>query len=245
MNPVIYIILAILLVIILYYVYIYWTPSPVIIKTVDLSTDNENIPSTHTNFAPNGYSGATNIQKRTYTYSTWIYIDSLAAIGTDQTLFTFCNNKNNNDFYFKLYLDNADTAKLSVNIPFDFSNNNNIIIINTNFPLQKWTNIIVSIDTNFVDIYQDGKLALSRKINYAPDRQIKTPSLSSNIIFGSAYQDQTQNVTLGNLMRWDYAIDPATAYAIYSQGNGQPGVGGISLKLWSRLGDNGQKSLLM
>ena len=246
MNPIIYVILAIILVVILYYVYIYSTYTPILIKTVDLNAPQENlkkIESSNPNFMPNGSSGINNIQNIKYTYSVWIFIDNLAPIGYDQTLLSFgpTNDPNPNSSYFRLYLDQADTAKLTVGIK--FQTNTKYIIITPNFPLQRWTNIIVSVDTNFVDIYQDGKLVLSSAINKQGDTkygQIEKPNINSGVLFGSP--DNTQDITLGNVMRWPYPIDPAMAYSIYQQGNGQPSSGGVALQLWSKSGNNGIKN---
>ena len=238
MNPIIYIILAILLVVILYYVYVYYTTSPILVKTVDLNipqSNIKNIDSTHSNFMPDGSSGSTNIQSLKYTYSVWIYVDNLGKSGTEQTLF-YLGNLTKPFPYFKLYLDDADTATLSVDIL--CAKKAKTININTNFPLQRWTNVIVSVDTNFVDIYQDGKLALSSAINKPGDAygNIVIPDINSMIIFGS--DEQTQDITLGNLMRWPYAIDPSTAYSVYLQGNGQNTSGnGVALQIWSKTGE--------
>jgi hypothetical protein len=130
-------------------------------------------------------------------------------------------------------MDPSDKAILSV----DISCNTKMkkIIINKSFPIQRWTNVIASIDTNFIDIYQDGKLALSSKINTSNDGNVNVPPSNSIICFGA-----NQGITLGNLMRWPYPIDPTTAYNAYLQGNGQPGasISGIHFNLWSKDGDN-------
>jgi len=240
MNPIIYIILAIILVVVLYYVYVYWKPNPVLVKTVDLTkSEIDPIQYSHSNFMPNGTSGSTNIRNISYTYSIWIYVDSLQKSGVDQTLFTFCNEANDKKF-FRLYLDDQDTATLKVDIgtsPSKGAYDTKYIIINPSFPLQRWTNVIVSIDTNFIDIYQDGKLALSSAIT----SPIYMPDTNSFIKFGSL-TGHKQEVILGNFMRFPYPIDPATAYSIYTQGNGQPGAGGVSIHLWNKVGENGIKN---
>ena len=248
MNPIIYVILAIILVVILYYVYIYATYTPIIAKTVNLNTIQDNlikIESSNPNFMPNGSKGTNNIQNIKYTYSVWIFIDGLSAIGNDQTLLSFVpvTTPDSNSAFFRLYLDPGDSAKLSVDIKCE--SNIKTIIISPNFPLQRWTNVIVSVDNTFVDIYQDGKLVLSSAINKPGDTkygQIKKPDINSGVLFGSS--ENTQEITLGNVMRWPYPIDPATAYSIYQQGNGQPSAGGVSLHLWSKAGDNGIKNTL-
>jgi hypothetical protein len=233
MNPIIYVILAILLVVILYYVYIYLTTTPILVKTVDLSvSEPQPVQSSNPNFLTNKVS---NIQNIRYTYSVWIYIDALPGLG-DNTLFYF-GNKEKGIKNFRLYLDDGDASILKVDIK---CKNIKTIIINPSFPLQRWTNVIVSIDSNFVDIYQDGKLTTSSSIN-KPDDQIIRPDVNSGVFFGNGSTDQI--ITLGNLMRWPHPIDPATAYSVFLQGNGQPsGKGGVKFHLWSKTGDAGLKN---
>lgn len=237
MSPIIYGILAILLIVIIYYLYIYIsTASPVLLKTVDLNTSKPHDPiqPTDNNFKTNSKD---NTQFVTYTYSVWIYINTLSTpIGTENTLFKF--GKENNS-YFKLYLDSNNQAILNV----DISCNTNIktVTISNSFPLQKWTNVIISVDKNFIDIYQDGKLSLSSSINKPGSNNIvNVPEIGSGIQFG-----KKQDITLGNLMRLPYPIDPGTAYNIYLQGNGQPSDNAVALKLWSTTGDSGAKNILL
>ena len=246
MNP-LYLILAILILIVILYFIFYVKATPVIIKTVDLNQDPTKIPSiqpSNKNFMPNGESGSTNIQNVRYTYSVWIFVNNLGVKNKDQTLFTF-GNSDLSKKYFRLYLDSTDTAQLNVDILFT---NNKIIPINNSFPLQKWTNIIVSVDTNFVDIYQDGKLSFSSAINKPQGDKIVVPDTNSGIFFGSSAVTPDiplkQDITLGNIMRWPNPIDPDTAYSVYLQGNGQPSAGGFSLQLWSRSSDYSPKNLL-
>jgi hypothetical protein len=247
MNPIIYIILAILLIVILYYLYLYFTSTNIIAITIPLNkpTPYNPILSTNSTFNSNSIN---NIQNIKYTYGVWIYINNLSQqIGqpnntnSKYSLFSF-GNLNTNDITnpnFTLYMDSNNSSMLNVDIL--CSMRNKTIVINPSFPVQKWTNVIVSIDTNFIDIYQDGKLIISSKIDSSIDGYLKIPTLTSGICFGC-----NQDITLGNFMRWPYPIDPSTAYNVYYQGNGQPNgnSNGTHFHIWSQGGDNSTKTNL-
>ncbi len=57
------------------------------------------------------------------------------------------------------------------NMHIDFSSDNSSDNIQINdFPLQSWTNLIISINTNVVDIYINGKLIRSATLSKPPDQ---------------------------------------------------------------------------
>ena len=106
-----------------------------------------------------------------------------------------------------------------------------------NFPLQKWVNLIVSLNGRALDIYLDGKLVrtciLPGVARISPDADI----------------DITPNGGLNgwtsNLQYWANPLNPQEAYNVYKQGYGQGGLGGIfekyKIKI-SYLVNNAEKS---
>jgi len=243
MNPILYVILGIIAIVIAYYLYIYLTSVQVLIQTQSLSANN--IPS---------ISNKT-ITKSTsthYAYSVWIFVNNLNTVSTVSTscnsLFSFedptlrqCSSSNDNTLdlscstppsptqpcipYFRLYIDGRNTARLNAKVGVvDISGNptTQTIQITQNFPLQRWTSVIVNVDTNFIDCYMDGKIVQSTKIaecindNQNTNSSIYTPNPLGIIQFGL-----NQDITLGNLIRYPYSIDPQTAYYAYMQGSGQ------------------------
>jgi len=85
--------------------------------------------------------------------------------------------------------------------------------IMTNFPLQKWVFVILSIAGNVVDMYIDGKLIKSEKFIGAR----KTPEKTSAFNFT---QSNDCLMYLANFERNPDAIDPSTAWNKYMAGNG-------------------------
>ena len=84
------------------------------------------------------------------------------------------------------------------------------IVVTDNFPIQSWTHVIVSVDSNYIDIYVNGKLSKSLKVT-----AIATPSVSEPIKF-IPWPEGTLGCTLANFVRRTNAIDPATAWSYYN-----------------------------
>jgi len=85
------------------------------------------------------------------------------------------------------------------------------LIITDNFPIQKWVNLVVSVDNQIVDIYMDGKLVKSSNIAHP------TPSswgLSSG----------TFNGYITKFKRWAEPLNPQMVYDTYMKGNGRSGI---------------------
>ena len=106
----------------------------------------------------------------------------------------------------KLYLE-----KLSPTLKYQ-SGNGNTVSITDNFPLQKWTHVLISIDNNIADFYLDGKLIRSA------DMELDTPTAQS-VTLGSV-----PNTHIAKFTRWTTPINPQAAYDVYMKGNGQTGM---------------------
>jgi hypothetical protein len=83
------------------------------------------------------------------------------------------------------------------------------LIITDNFPIQKWVNLVVSVDNQIVDIYMDGKLVKSSKIAH------HTPGDLSSGIF---------NGYITKFKRWAEPLNPQMVYDTYMEGNGRSGI---------------------
>jgi hypothetical protein len=103
-------------------------------------------------------------------------------------------------------------------------------VISNNFPIQKWCQIIVNVDGQFVDYYLNGKLLMSEK--KPPTNLLAIPSdiskATSNIYIGNSNPAYPQysafDAYVSNLQYWGKPIDPQTAWNSYLSGNGQNAV---------------------
>jgi hypothetical protein len=88
-----------------------------------------------------------------YAYGIWIYVNTW----NTQVKHTIFSRRGN----LKLYLDeSAPILYCDVTMSNDTTQK---MTITDNFPLQKWTHIIISVDNQYVDAYLDGKLLQSHR----------------------------------------------------------------------------------
>jgi hypothetical protein len=145
--------------------------------------------------------------------SVWFYIKEWA---NSANVVTFFNNAgaNSGSEIFKIYLKN-DTNNIVIQPKATSSNPTNCEI--SEFPLQKWVNLIVSFNGSAMDVYVDGKLVKSCVVNMGSELA-KTLS----IVLG---EDPTtvRNKDVGfitNVKLKSSPIAPQEAWDIYSQGFG-------------------------
>ena len=145
--------------------------------------------------------------------SVWFYIKEWA---NSANVVTFFNNAgaNSGSEIFKIYLKN-DTNNIVIQPKASSSNPTNCEI--SEFPLQKWVNLIVSFNGSAMDVYVDGKLVKSCVVNMGSELA-KTLS----IVLG---EDPTtvRNKDVGfitNVKLKSSPIAPQEAWDIYSQGFG-------------------------
>jgi hypothetical protein len=145
--------------------------------------------------------------------SVWFYIKEWA---NSANVVTFFNNAGASSGYeiFKIYLKN-DTNNIVIQPKATSSNPTNCEI--SEFPLQKWVNLIVSFNGSAMDVYVDGKLVKSCVVNMGSELA-KTLS----IVLG---EDPTtvRNKDVGfitNVKLKSSPIASQEAWDIYSQGFG-------------------------
>jgi hypothetical protein len=145
--------------------------------------------------------------------SVWFYIKEWA---NSANVVTFFNNAGASigSEIFKIYLKN-DTNNIVIQPKATSSNPTNCEI--SEFPLQKWVNLIVSFNGSAMDVYVDGKLVKSCVVNMGSELA-KTQS----IVLG---EDPTtvRNKDVGfitNVKLKSSPIAPQEAWDIYSQGFG-------------------------
>jgi hypothetical protein len=89
---------------------------------------------------------------------------------------------------------------------------NKTTTITDNFPLERWTCVILSVTGSGIDAFMDGKLIKSQSVSMA------TPTASSTIVEGSG--NDAANVFIAKFERVPNTIDPSDAWDKYMAGNG-------------------------
>ena len=147
-----------------------------------------------------------------YSFSLWLYMDTLNdGPITDIINITTSSTATPGNF-FKLYLDNAAALYYKIS---DKNNVDSTNLIMTNCPLQKWVNIVVSVDGKIVDLYYDGKLIRSQ--------QLTNPPKQTTSDFTISYGDCKDSLCKGYIAKFERipkAMDPSTAWTKYMEGNG-------------------------
>ena len=87
--------------------------------------------------------------------------------------------------------------------------NNRNTLFSYNFPLQKWTYIVVSFDNNIVDMYLDGKLVKSIKTDSNPNPQNVS---ASTMNYGNG------DINVAGYIRYNYTMDPQIVWNNYLTG---------------------------
>jgi len=137
-----------------------------------------------------------------YAYGAWIYINSWYG-SAPKIIFK------RNDNLELGFSDNSPVLKCKVTS----SSGLEEFVITNDFPLQRWTQVIVSVDNSYFDCYIDGKLVTSVKVATPKQPQPSaTMKLGGGTIF-DAYANKFQH--------WDEPITPQSAYESYKAGNGQ------------------------
>jgi hypothetical protein len=185
-----------------------------------------------------------------YAYSIWININS------------WDNTKSSNNIIFSvpdsllLFLDeSAPILYCSVVMA---NSTVAVIQITDNFPLQKWTHVIVSMDSEIMDIYMNGKLTMSQRL-YITDGKVipNKPWGGSSEAEHSLYLGRMVNTLSGidakllngvpkksidsfdayiaKFYRWSIPMNPDTAWSTYRSGSGSSyssgGTGGYNINM--------------
>lgn len=139
-----------------------------------------------------------------FTYSIWIYIDDWSYnYGSEKVIFTKGDSP-------KVSL-GANENDLSVSMQLD-SESNTFMCGLPDVPLQRWTNIIITLNGRSMDIYLNGKLTRTCLLKSVP--KIDT---TSNLLLtpNGGFSGYTTNFKY-----WSDTVNPQQAWNIYKSGPG-------------------------
>lgn len=142
-----------------------------------------------------------------YTYSVWVYVNDWSyRYGSEKMIFVHGENNANMP---SLSLDPVENnAKVSI----DMENNETFECIIQNIPLQRWTNILITLNTNSLDSYINGKLV---KTCMLPS----PPSINYN---AAVYVTPLQGFSgfTSRFNYWNDTVNPQQAWNVYKKGPG-------------------------
>ena len=156
-----------------------------------------------------------------YSYSIWFYVNNWQfRFAESKTLLsrssTNLGNVNNPLITLAPY-ENDININITTYPVSETAETSNVPVINPsctvkNFPLQKWTNLIVSLNGRTSDIYLDGKLIRTCVLPGVPKID---PNADINITPDGGFSGWTSNVKY-----WANSLNPQEAYNIYKKGYG-------------------------
>lgn len=190
------IILAVIVIVLVYVLYQMYSERRTLVEKVDLKTEAPVI----------SYSSLPSPRTSRYAYGVWVFVNSWSNL-EEKTIFSRKGASEKNDI--RLFLDkDAPRLKCSILTEGDIVET---MTITENFPIQKWTFVIISVDSQIADMYIDGKLVGSKKL-------AKMPVMSeSDIKLGGT---NPLDIFLAKFTRWTSPMDPQTAWSKYMDGNG-------------------------
>ena len=192
------VILGVILLVIIYILYkVISEQGKVISKRIDLSNSNGTI----------SYSTLSNPKSSRYSMSIWVYIDTLNP-STETEIFKV---ENSGTTMMRLYSDPDTTLKYQIN-----TTTNGLVTheVMTNFPLQKWVCVVISVDNKIVDLYIDGKLIRSTQLDTMPVATSKESTVSYGLCTTGC------KGYISKFERIPRPMDPSTAWSKYMDGNG-------------------------
>jgi hypothetical protein len=200
------IILGVIVILVIYLLYRYYfddKKDKVLVRT----SDARNAQVLSASSLPSG-------QTTNYTYSIWLYVnDWNYRFGQAKVVFGRVDENNDPSPSVKLApsVNNLDITLATY--PTSGNNSNQAVIHNCNvndIPLQKWVNVIISLNDRALDIYLDGKLVRTCILPGVPK-----VNPSSNIY---VCPDGGFSGYISDFRVLAHAVNPTQAYNIYKEG---------------------------
>jgi hypothetical protein len=164
------------------------------------------------------------INGKEFSYSFWMYIEGESFQQTSKDKFvlgrlksgdnlssaspSFTLSKNSNTLKVQLYKENNGSGNPEAH---------EALVINY-VPLQRWVNVVLVVDNNFVQLFMDGELRqVTDLTKYANDSSVvKTPV--GNLYIGSNTQTPSFNGYISKVQAFNYAVTIDHAKVIYKAG---------------------------
>jgi hypothetical protein len=245
------VILAIVVLLLAYYIYTVVTAVPVIGKNIDLTQLPVSVKS----------SSITNPYSANYTIGVWIYVSNFTSNNNIGAFLVY--GKTNDTFFLEMDTNTPDlycnirTTKLTtVGTPTSIYQRIKINNASESFPIQSWTYVTVSVSSIFIECYINGRFVSATKvISYGLDsetagtgeakdagpafkfgakdtvvsRSSPTSTIGETTIPATVQTNKRTNgspIFLTGLSRWDYPLSAGDIYNNYMKGNGYSNIWG-------------------
>lgn len=169
-------------------------------------------------------------------YSTWLYISEWNIDNEKHIMTRFHKEKGDGSKYYSptVYLEkNSNTLHISYEYMSGDGNTHYDDISISDFPIQSWTNLIISTNTKTVDVYINGKLVRSHILNIPPHNPSGKLYLGRlNLKESTTYpniKDKVKQIDsyigyISTVNYYDEPITPNDAWTIYNKGYDDAGL---------------------
>lgn len=193
---IIVIVLSIIVVMLSYILFRYFSNNSATLVTMSsLKTSNLAIP-------------VTNLASSTrYALGIWVYVNSWDS-NKVKTIFSMPGK-------VVLYL---DPMKPTLNVDFYVNSNRDkptTISFTDNFPLQKWVYVTISVDNTFIDLYLDGKMIKSSKLDGIQS------NATEGIIYLGGNPASLTDIVVTKFFKWSNPLSLSDVWNEYLKGNGR------------------------
>jgi hypothetical protein len=220
------IILAITVILLVYYIYTVVTATPVVGKNIDLTQPPLVIKS----------STITNPYSANYSVGVWVYISNFTQNSQIDRFLTYGTTKNQKMFSLRM-----DPGRPLLYCDILVNNGSNTFTTqsvqltseNESFPVQKWTYVVVSVSNTFIECYLNGRFVSAVKVN-TNGLYVLEPAAGADIESGPTFRFGAKGTKMDNgstrsngcpvvvtgLSRWDTPLSAGDVYNNYMKGNG-------------------------
>jgi len=159
-----------------------------------------------------------------FTLSFWLYIDKYGTNGgtynilekytkdlEEVQLFKITGNANRNDIDFYIHTTNSDKALGSSRLSLE------------NVYLQRWINIIMTVETRNLDIYLNGKLEETIILDSLPNEKTNAKNCEFKF-FNNLTENSSIDMKISNAQYFTRSIAPREAWSIYKEGYRNKGI---------------------
>lgn len=196
------------IILVLYIIYLYYASinTPVINSTT-LTIQNPDVS------IPLGANAAS----PRYSYGFWMYVNTWDNAVTKPIILRAQSGGNTKVPQISVYLDKTSPILWATIAP-NSTGEIPPMSITDSFPVQKWTYVFISIDTQYVDMYIDGKLVKSLKMSYIP----ASPAVNTTPIGIGKNSDGKyvlSDIFVTKLQWWQSSFSPQAVWNEYLRGN--------------------------
>ena len=228
------VVIVFILVVIMIYVilYVYRQYNNTSLKTVTMLKKPVKVPSSSLKNISSSTQLPENVNGKEFSYSLWMYIDAedTEITSNNKLVLTRMNSSSNLTEASPIFMLNRKSNKLHVytkqertylSRPNDIETFGNSTLTIPYIPLQRWVNVILVIDNNFLQLFMDGELREVRDLSVGEtynNRSSVVVTPTGDMVIGSLNEIPSFNGYVSKVQVFNYALTLDHAKFVYKAG---------------------------